>query len=303
MTTAVKQHRLTDIKFEHEGAHVALVFAAQGGPANGVTTLLTKATHDISDADVGELLQLDKAKFNSEVRSELAEALREKFVSGYEWLYLEDFSEGEITFSSDTGLWIVGYSLSASGEYVFDDQARGFGYEMIRVENDQIKLSADAQEKLSKGELVLVNKALENPETNERLTKALNDLTEKKVKMDEEIQKAVATKDAEIAAMKADLEKALAAVAKFEADKQEMVLKAREVTASEFMKTGAADLVKSTASLDDAAFGAVIAAMSLQKAAVQESDLMKELSNPDAKAVTPVNTTEELLKAQFSAAK
>lgn len=31
------KRRLTNIKFEHEGAHVALVGKHQGGPANGVT--------------------------------------------------------------------------------------------------------------------------------------------------------------------------------------------------------------------------------------------------------------------------
>jgi hypothetical protein len=37
------KRRLTNITFEHLGAHVALVSVAQGGPANGVTTLITKA--------------------------------------------------------------------------------------------------------------------------------------------------------------------------------------------------------------------------------------------------------------------
>ena len=37
------KRRLTDIKFEHAGAHVALVGTHQGGPANGVTTLVYKS--------------------------------------------------------------------------------------------------------------------------------------------------------------------------------------------------------------------------------------------------------------------
>lgn len=37
------KRRLTNITFEHEGAHVALVGKHQGGPANGVTTLIAKA--------------------------------------------------------------------------------------------------------------------------------------------------------------------------------------------------------------------------------------------------------------------
>lgn len=36
------KRRLTNITFEHEGAHVALVGKHQGGAANGHTTLITK---------------------------------------------------------------------------------------------------------------------------------------------------------------------------------------------------------------------------------------------------------------------
>lgn len=42
------KRRLTDISFDHEGSHVALVSKYQGGPANNVTTLITKATDDIN---------------------------------------------------------------------------------------------------------------------------------------------------------------------------------------------------------------------------------------------------------------
>jgi len=49
------QRRLSNFNFEAEGSHVALVGKHQGGPANGVTTLLTKATKDITEE------QLEKA--------------------------------------------------------------------------------------------------------------------------------------------------------------------------------------------------------------------------------------------------
>lgn len=58
MTTEAKR-RLTDISFEHEGAHVALVSIHQGGPANGVTTLITKATDNIDPEEVRKALEGD----------------------------------------------------------------------------------------------------------------------------------------------------------------------------------------------------------------------------------------------------
>lgn len=56
MTTEAKR-RLTDISFEHEGAHVALVSIHQGGPANGVTTLITKATNNLDAEEVAKALE------------------------------------------------------------------------------------------------------------------------------------------------------------------------------------------------------------------------------------------------------
>lgn len=53
--------RLTDIKFDHEGAAVALVGVHQGGPANGVMTLITKAL-DVSAEDVEKAQQEAKEK-------------------------------------------------------------------------------------------------------------------------------------------------------------------------------------------------------------------------------------------------
>ena len=52
------KRRLTDIKFEHEGAHVALVGKHQGGPANGITTLVTKATNQIEQAQIDKATQV-----------------------------------------------------------------------------------------------------------------------------------------------------------------------------------------------------------------------------------------------------
>lgn len=47
-----KKKRLSKFSFEGDGAAVALVGDFQGGPANGMTTLLTKATSDISEEDI-----------------------------------------------------------------------------------------------------------------------------------------------------------------------------------------------------------------------------------------------------------
>lgn len=53
------KRRLTDINFDFEGAHVALVGTHQGGPANGVTTLITKATNALNPEEVLNALSED----------------------------------------------------------------------------------------------------------------------------------------------------------------------------------------------------------------------------------------------------
>lgn len=297
----VAKRRLKNITFEHSGAHVALVHKEQGGGANGYTTLVTKATNAFTDQQVASQLALiEKAKFNSEVRTKLSEALSDKFASRYEWLYLEDFSEDEVVFQADAGMFIVGYTLSSNDEYSFEDVARGFDYELVRVENGQVKLSEEAQSKLSEGEYVLVNKALNNPETNGRVLSALSVITEKKEKMEQEIQKAVAAKDAEIVALQAELSKVQEIVKSIEAEKKAAVLKARETAVSAVLKEGAVELVKSTEALDDGAFEAILKALGVQKAAVEASDLMKEIADPNAAPAQEVNTTAEIIKARYA---
>lgn len=74
------KRRLTDIKFEHEGAHCALVGPSVGGPANGMTTLITKGgtlldrashlrafglTKEVADAYVGRFTELSDSDFLS----------------------------------------------------------------------------------------------------------------------------------------------------------------------------------------------------------------------------------------------
>lgn len=302
--TKVAKRRLKDITFEHEGAHVALVHKEQGGAANGYTTLITKSTNGITDQQVASQLALiEKAKFNSEVRQGLEKALSDKFASRYEWLYLEDFSEDEVVFHTDAGMFIVGYSLSSNDEYSFDDVARGVSYEMIRVDNGQVKLSEEAQSKLSEGEYVLVNKALNNPETSSRVAKALSDFTEKKEKMQEEIQKAVAAKEAENVTLRAELDSLKEIVKAAEAEKKANVLKAREAAVGAVLKEGAVELVKSTEALSDEGFAEIVKALGIQKAAIEQSDLMIQKSDSEAGEVQEVNTTAEIIKARFGAQK
>lgn len=57
MTKLKATRKLSDINFEDEGSHVALVGDFQGGAANGFSTLITKATTEVSDEDLQNALE------------------------------------------------------------------------------------------------------------------------------------------------------------------------------------------------------------------------------------------------------
>ena len=304
MTDIVKKRKLSEIDFSSEGAHIALVGPIVGGPANQQETVLwkSKATSDITDQQVAsELALIEKAKLNSQVQQELSAAIKQKFQDDDEWLYLEDFDDVNAFFWRENSLYMVAYSLGQNEEYVIADEAKSVEKEWFYVETGKVVISEQAKDKLEDGEYVLVNKALNNPETASRVVKALTDFTEKKEKMQEEIQKAVAAKDAEIAKLKADMAGLQEIVKAAEAAKKEALLKSREAAVGAVLKEGAVELVKSTEALNDEAFAQIIKALGVQKAAVEQSYLMTEVSKATAATEpTEKNTTAEIIKARYA---
>lgn len=310
-----KKHRLKGITFQHEGGHIALVGGIVGGPANQQETVLWKSagTAHISREELQAVLkssnpteksvELEKAKFNSELRASLRDKVEEQFAGKYEWLYLEDFSEDQVVFSTDSGMFIANYSLSGEDEYVLEDTAVGVEYKSILVENGTLKLSKEAQSKLNEGVYSLVTKALDNPENNQRLMDVIKSVKEKAKTMEVEIQKAVdlvkAAHAQELAGVQAELTKATETLAQFAKEKQEAVLKARQAEVAKFDKDGAEALVKATEGLNDEAFAVILKSLEVKSAQVTESDLMKQVSDPNAEdGKTVESKTAEILKSR-----
>ena len=299
MTQKAKR-KLTEFNFEKSGSHVALCHKDNPG-ANNYTTLIHKATESITDQQVASQLALiEKAKLNSQIRQELSDAVKSKFQDDDEWLYLEDFDDSRVFFWRGDDLYVATYTVSRKEEYIVADTATSVEREWFYVETGKVILSEVAKDQLEDGEYVLVNKALNNPETSERVEKALIAFTEKKEKMQEEIQKAVAAKDAEIAKLQADMAGLQEIVKAAELAKKESLLKAREVEVSAVLKEGAVELVKSTAELSDGAFAQIVKALGIQKAAIEQSDLMIQVSDSDSGAAQPTNTTAEIIKARYA---
>ena len=297
MTEKAKR-RLKNFNFEVTGSHVALCSKDNPG-ANKYTTLCIKQTSNITDTQVAEQIALiEKAKYNSQVKAAIESAISEKYDD--DWLYVEDYNDTVVIFWKDDSLYSVAYTVDQDENYILAETANEVKREYIYSPTGKVEISGDAEKKLEEGVYVLVAKALSTPETIGRAEQALATYNKKKEKMQEEIQKAVEAKDAEIAKLQAEMASLQEIVKAAEAEKKANTLKSREGQVAALLKEGAVELVKSTETLNDEAFAQIVKALGVQKAAIEESELMNEISNPGAGTVQEINKTQEIIKARYA---
>ena len=298
MTEKAKR-RLKNFNFEATGSHVALCSKDNPG-ANKYTTICLKSTEGITDTQVAEQIALiEKAKYSSQVKAAIESAICEKYDDN-EWVYVEDYNDTEVIFWKDDSLYSVAYTVDQDENYILAETANEVKREYIYSPTGKVEISEDAEKKLEEGVYVLVAKALSTPETIGRAEQALATYNKKKEKMQEEIQKAVEAKDAEIAKLQADMASLQEIVKAAEAEKKANTLKSREGQVAALLKEGAVELVKSTETLNDEAFAQIVKALSVQKAAIEESGLMNEISNPGAGVAQEINKTQEIIKARYA---
>ena len=295
------KRRLTNISFEKEGCHVALVHKDQGGAANGYTTLVLKATDDIEDSAVTEQLEaVEKAKYYQELRSTLEETLRDHFEESleYNWLYLEDFNDTQVVFSTDGKIYTAGYSLGENDKYVFDPVAKEVDIKRVYelTPDGEILLSEDALKEVESGIRELLTKSLENTDTVNRASTLLKSTLEKeKTKMDE-IQKAVAEAEKVLKAQIEEMQSKLEAYAT--AEKESKLALRKSALAEVVAEDQIEGILKNAEALSEEAFAAIVATMKSLKAPVVDQDLMVQKSG-EGDVVAPEQTTAAILKARF----
>lgn len=301
MTEKAKR-RLSDINFEHEGAHVALVSKQQGGPANGVTTLITKATNTIEPALIEKATSVT-------VEMQFPEFLRRFF-----GLYWDDAE----VLSVAMGYGRTEYPDTDVKDYI--DQ---------RVESINILKSVYLAQDLEKALAALT------PEQNvaimadqEMLEKAFKSVPEKTPTQEEtttmeqilksahlealadavaiekaagvaavaEVQKALDAQAEVLKAVQAEVDsfKAVAATAKVEARKSALV--GAKVSADKVEA-----VLKSLEVLSDEAFDAQVELLKSMSAAVDNSDMMQEagVAGAGAESQEEVDRTTAILKARY----
>lgn len=293
MPTKAKR-KLSDISFQHEGAHVALVSKDQGGPANGKDFALVMKATGFSQEFVTKMQQV-------RVTMELPEFLRKFF-----YIYGED---------ADILAYMMGYvepadtaemeAEEAKSEFQSWIEERVSNFEILKSLNesedlaaDLLKLGEDKYLKVlksqSKLEKVLARieknsakaaKATADEGSTEAVAKAKQSDDKSKVEpsvtvnkgktyMDElqEVQKALEVE-------KAELQKAREQLAAFEAEKKEMIRKARfdKLSASVKDEAKATALFKAFALIEDEAeFDEAVKVVADMQTAVEKSALFEE---------------------------
>ena len=320
MTDKVKAKRkLTDITFEHEGAHLALVHKAQGGSANGYKTLVMKSVDNRSPEFIEKASQVkvtlslpDFLEKFFHVWGEDAELLATLF--GYEP------SEDESEEYSTQGFWswyrekamehgavdswgdpITRPTSQDRKEWV-EDQLQGI--EILKsatlskgsadfinslTEEQYLGLLKDQQFIEKSFKLQEVKKDLDG-ESGGKPTKGVNPKQTKASKADtqenemETIEKAqYDAKEVELQKALDDIQKAKKEIELFKAKEKEAVEKAREaeVVAAVVDVDASAKLFKAVKDLDAEAFKDVVDVVKALTAKVDESEMFKEKGSPE----------------------
>jgi hypothetical protein len=310
MTTA--KRRLSDFNFEGEGSHVALVGKHQGGPANGVTTLLTKSTEDISQQ------QVDKATM-VQVEMNIVDFLTTFFNLWYEDAVVlakimgMDTEEEPEEVSDWWSNWIEervdavtimkSVILDKSNEEVNKSIASLKPEELLSI----LEIQKEFEQNLSSKEGVTVSKGTTSPsvennnkgkQMSEFMTKAAHEDAVQKA-VDAAVAKAVQEKEQELVAKQAELDSAQETLKALETEKKESVEKARKET---LKQAGVADeeledLFKSMEALSAEAFDKIVKAMAKEKKLVEESDLFKEQGVSGAAETVEQDGVEALTKS------
>jgi len=252
--------RLFNFDFNQLGAHVALVHKDQGGPANGITTLITKATNTLLDVDKLDEVELEKALDQVTVKLSLEEFLR-KFFDMYH-------SDAELLTK------IMGFETEYEASMDGDSPTSHKEFLEGKVSSITLmkSLSEGSIDKISKSHYLEI---LENQflfETNEE---SLGMMVKKSLL--DEAEGLVANLTKSLATTQADLTKALEKVTEFEKSaKNTLVQKRRDALSDVLASESVEATLNSLSALDDASFDLVVKQFKNKVEQEDTSDLFVE---------------------------
>jgi hypothetical protein len=333
------KRKLTDINFEKEGSHLALVHKVQGGAASGYSTLVMKATDKYSEEFIKKASQVkvtlslpDFLEKFFHVWGEDAELLATMF--GYE--PSEDESDDEYSTQSFWSWYrekaMEHGAVDSWGDPLtrptnqdrkdwIEDQLQGI--EILKsatlskgsadfinslTEEQYLGLLKDQQFIEKSFKLQEVKKDLDG-ESGGKPTKGVNPKQTKASKADtkenemETIEKAqYDAKEVELQKALADIQKAKEEIELFKAKEKEAVEKAREaeVTAAVEDVEASAKLFKAIKELEAEAFKDVVEVVKSLASKVDESEMFKEKGSPEAGEKVQKSALKAMIDAKYN---
>lgn len=313
------KRRLSDIKFEHEGASVAIVHRDQGGPANGMTVLTIKAVNDIPEEILEKATQVS-------VTMDFEEFLVKWFNMYYEdaevlaeLLGMEKEEEEEPSdmydYQGEHRRWIeekvsaiqIMKSIYASQDIKKALNALSYKDSLAVLEAQELLEKAMSSVN-SEGDNVSTKKVeMDSPSTTtsedimEKIEKALHEELVTKA-----VAEAVEVVKAQMAAQEEVLKAAQAELEVFKAAQAEAVVKARkEALAGVLAEDAVEAMFKATEVLSQEAFETVVKSLAEKAAQLEESELFKEAGVPGQSEQDPVKMdgTAAILKAKYQSKK
>lgn len=267
MTIKAKR-QLKNFNFEAQGSHVALVGKHQGGPANGYTTLVTKATKGIPESFVEKATMV-------QVTLTVQEFLRKFF-----GLYYDE---------AETLARILGFEAETD-EYDFDDyiQSKVDSVEIMKslFKSDNLnealsEITEDQFEQLLKDQQ-MVEKCMSSKEdvSKQNVEKTKEDVTQMSEENKDMIQKSEVESMIEkaVGELKTKLEKAQETITSYEQKEKEQVTEARKAALKDAVKDDekVATLMKSFAELSEEDFNNSVETLKALTKASDEGELFVE---------------------------
>lgn len=310
---AKAKRKLSDIKFDQEGAHVALVSAQQGGGANGHNYVMAMKANDFTEEYVEKIsnirvtlslpsflekffeLEEEDAKFlatifgyvepvetvqmeQEEANQKVKEWIEEN-TEGFE--ILQSLHQADNLTEALSKLSQEQYLSMLKSQYIFEKALKDKKAEKQPKSKSVVKKTAGSDtsvsnEVLKEGVSTPVVKQTKKKETN------MTQETEKVTVVEQEVE--MVAKAAYVDLQKAldtqkiELKKALDTVAAMQAKEQEQIAKARKAQVLDAVKDEAKAevLFKAVGKAEDADFEAVVKALKELASAVDNSDLFVE---------------------------
>jgi hypothetical protein len=297
----------------------------QGGAANGRNvSLLLKADAELDEeaksllksilgVDADESIQTIQKASYEQLRTKLSDAIKKFSIDRWEWAYVEDFDNQYVVFYNDQGLFYTEYTLS-DNQVVLGDVA----YPVNRIVSFEAKtgtlLMSDSTSNSTTGAIPegvysLIVKSFDSISSNEKIKAIYKSKHENEVKnVEQEIQKAVEAKQAELTKALADLEKAVQERDALRAQVDEIVKAQAEAKAAQRLEVvksvikeeeQAVAFAKSVEALGDEAFETVVKALKLKDEVVDQSDLFKTKSGATVESGTQESGLAALLKQKY----